>query len=89
MSVAAKMRGNTASMTRKHKFLGGYRGNLCVEEFRSDSTPPVREKRISGYERYERDYKRLQRAQVAFPVRPAHLSRRSPGEMSVRGPIVA
>ena len=26
-------------------FLGGNRGNLCVEELRWDSTPPVREKR--------------------------------------------
>ena len=30
MSVAAKTRENTASMTREHKFLGGNRGNLCV-----------------------------------------------------------
>ena len=28
------------------------------------------------------------RAQVAFPVWPAHRPRRSPGEASVRGPIV-
>ena len=38
---------------------------------------------------YERDYKRLQRVQVALPVWPAHQPRRSPGEASVRGPIVA
>ena len=31
-------------MTREHKFLGGNRGNLCVDEFRGDSTPPVQEK---------------------------------------------
>ena len=44
VSVAAKTREDTASMTSKHKFLSGNRGSLCVEEFRSDSTPPVREK---------------------------------------------
>ena len=49
MSVAEKTRENTASVTREHKFLGGNRGNLCVEEFRRDSTPPDQEK--SGYER--------------------------------------
>ena len=31
-------------MTREHKFLGGNRENLCVIEFRRDSTPPVCEK---------------------------------------------
>ena len=51
MPVAAKTREDTASMTREHKFLGGNRGNLCVKEFRSDSTPPVRDKDESGYER--------------------------------------
>ena len=40
MSVAAKTRKGTASMTREHKFLG----NLSVKEFRLDSTPPVRDK---------------------------------------------
>ena len=34
VSFAAKTREDTASVTRKHKFLDGYRGNLCVEEFR-------------------------------------------------------
>ena len=34
MSVAAKTRENTASVTRKHKFLCGNRGNMCVNEFR-------------------------------------------------------
>ena len=33
VSVAAQTRENTASMTREHKFLGGNRENLCVEEF--------------------------------------------------------
>ena len=32
--VAAKTRGNTASVTRGHKFLGENQGNLCVKEFR-------------------------------------------------------
>ena len=31
VSVAAKMREDTASMTSEHKFLGGNRGNLCVK----------------------------------------------------------
>ena len=34
MSVAGKMREDTASVMREHKFLGGNRGNLYVEEFR-------------------------------------------------------
>ena len=38
--------------------------------------------------RGERDNKGLQRTQVAHPVWPAHQPRRSPGETSVRGPIV-
>ena len=33
VSVAAKTRENTASVTREHKFLGGNRGSLCVEKF--------------------------------------------------------
>ena len=32
MSVAAKTREDTASMTGEHKFLGENRGNLCVKE---------------------------------------------------------
>ena len=44
MSVAAKTRENTASVTREHKFLNGNRGKLCVEEFRWDNMSPVREK---------------------------------------------
>ena len=44
----------------------------------------------SGYDRQEeRDYKGLWRVQVALPVWSAHQPRRSPGETSVRGPIVA
>ena len=37
----------------------------------------------------ERGYMRLQRARVVLPVWPAYHPRRSPGETSVRGPIVA
>ena len=33
VSVTAKTREDTASMTREHKFLVGNRGNLCVKEF--------------------------------------------------------
>ena len=35
------------------------------------------------------DYKGLQRERAALPVRPAHQPRRSLGETSARGPIVA
>ena len=44
MFIAVNTREDTASMTREHKFLGGNRGNLCVKEFRLDSTLPVRDK---------------------------------------------
>ena len=44
MSVAAKTREDTASMTREHKFLSGNRGNLCVKILRRGSTPPVQDK---------------------------------------------
>ena len=43
MSIAAKTREDTASMTREHKFLSGNQGDLCVKIL-GDSTPPVREK---------------------------------------------
>ena len=43
----------------------------------------------SGYERSkERDYKGLQRAQVALPVWPDHQPHRSPEGTSARRPIV-
>ena len=43
----------------------------------------------NGYQiEKERDYKELQRTQEALSVWPAHQPRRSPGETSVRGPIV-
>ena len=45
MSVAAKTREDTASVTGEHKFFSGNRGNLCVEEFKRDSTVQVGEKR--------------------------------------------
>ena len=45
--VLQRRRENTASMTREHKFLGGNRGNLRVEKFRLNSSPPVRE-RLQG-----------------------------------------
>ena len=44
MSVAAKTRENTASMTKEHKFLGGNRGNLCERTSMRQSTPSVRDK---------------------------------------------
>ena len=43
----------------------------------------------SGYERdEERNYKELHKALVALLIWPAHQPRLSPGETSVRGPIV-
>ena len=48
-----------------------------------------RKEKIGFEKSEERDYKGLERAQVAIPVWPAHQPRRSPGETSVRGPIVA
>ena len=47
----------------------------------------VRLQSESEYEREERDYKGLQRAQVALPIWPAHQPRRSTGETSFRGPV--
>ena len=44
MSIAAKTREDTASVTREHKFLSGNRGNLCVKIFGRDGAPPVRDK---------------------------------------------
>ena len=44
VSIAAKTREDTASMTREHKCLSGNRGNLWVKIFGRDSTPPVRDK---------------------------------------------
>ena len=46
------------------------------------------EKREEWIREEERDYKGLRRVQVALPVWPAHQLHRSPGETSVRGPIV-
>ena len=34
LSVAAKTREDTASVTKKHEFVSGHRGVLCAEEFR-------------------------------------------------------
>ena len=72
-------RENTASVTGEHKLLGENRGNLCVEEFRWNSTPPVREKTRMDTrdQRRERGYKGLQRTQVVLPVWPAYLPCRS------------
>ena len=75
-------------MTREHKFLIGNRGNLRVKKFQWNSTPPVREETRVDTRDEERDYKGLQRAQVALPVWPAQQPRRYPGVSSVRGPIV-
>ena len=39
--------------------------------------------------REARDHRGLQRAGATLPISPAHQVRRSRGEMSVQGPIVA
>ena len=44
MSVTATTRENTGMVKREHKFLGGYRVDLCVKKIRSNSTPQVLEK---------------------------------------------
>ena len=87
VSVAAKTREDTATVTREHKFLVGYQGNLWVEEFRLDSTPPVGETI-----RVDTSGERLQgiaEGRSSAPVWPAYQPRHFPGEMSVQGPIVA
>ena len=67
MSVVPKKREDTANVTTNHKFFGRHRGYLCKEEFRRDSTPPVREK--SGCEKSEkRDYKGMQKARIVHPI---------------------
>ena len=44
MSVAAKTREHSVSVTMVHKFVSGNLVNVCVREFRRDSVPPVQEK---------------------------------------------
>ena len=46
-------------------------------------------KRVDTRDKRERDYKGLQRAQVALPIWPAHQPRSAAGETCVWGPIVA
>ena len=53
-----------------------------------DKTVRLQSEKRQEWIREIRDYKELQRAQVALPVWPAHQSRRSPGKISVREPIV-
>ena len=55
--MVAKMREETARVTREHKLFSGYRRDLSDEEFRLDSTPPDQEK--TGYEVRGEKYKRL------------------------------
>ena len=43
-SVTMEAREHTVSVTRELNFLNRNRGNLCVKEFKWDSTPPAREK---------------------------------------------
>ena len=45
VTVAAKTRENTASVTRKHKFFCGHRRALIITEFILDNTLSFEEKR--------------------------------------------
>ena len=65
------------------------RQSVCRRiQMRQYASSPRKEN--SGCERLEeRDYKELQRAQVALPVWPAYQPRRSLGATSVLGSIVA
>ena len=77
-------------MAREHKFLGGNRGNLCVKEFRSDSTPPVREKtRADTRDKTKERLQGIAEGASSAPRLASSLAARSPVETSVRGPIVA
>ena len=66
-------RGNT------YKFFSGHRGNLCVEEL-DKIVPPILLVKKSAYEN---------RGTAKGKSNAAHQRRHFPGEMSVRGPIVA
>ena len=65
----------------EHKFLSGNQGNLCVKEFRLDSTPPVQK-------RGER-LKWITEGMSSAPRRLTHQPRRFPRGVSAWGPIVA
>ena len=54
-----------------------------------DQTVHLQSKKIQEWIGEERDYRGLQRVQVVLPVWPAHQPHHSPGETSVREPIVA
>ena len=54
-----------------------------------DETVRIQSEKGQEWIRDKRDYKGLQWAGAVLPVWPDHQPRRSPGEMSVRGPIVA
>ena len=89
MSVAAYTRENTASMTRGTSSSVKIKGTYVSKNF--DETVRLQSEKRQEWIREieERDYKGFKRAQVALPVWPAHHPRRSPGETSVRGSIVA
>ena len=63
-------------MTREHEFLSGIRGNLCVKEFRCDSTPPARDKtRVDTRDKRRETTRdcggRKQRSRLRVPARSA------------------
>ena len=78
MSVAAKTREDTASMTKEHKFLGG----TCVSKNLDETV------RLQSEIREER-LQRIAEGASSAPVWLAHQPSRFPVEMSVQGPIVA
>ena len=82
MSVAAKTREDTASVTRERQYLGGHRGTCVSKNF--DETERLQSEK-SGCERT--DYMGLHRARAALSVWQSHQLRCSLREMSVRGTI--
>ena len=84
MSIAAKTRESTASVTRKHKFLGGKRGNQCAKnldekvrlqyEKRQEWIRGIREKRLQGIAEGTSSAPGLENASAAlFPGRNEYL----------------
>ena len=77
VSVAAKTREDTASVTREHKFFSGNRKMLCVKEFRWDSTHLGERERGIG-EGAWRGESRLHRDEMQVPWRRGRTSKKEP-----------
>ena len=81
VSIAAKTRGHSEHDEGAQVSQWKLREPVCQNTLKRQYASSPRKE--------ERDYKGLWRAQAALPVWPAHQPCRSPGETSVRGPIVA